>query len=133
MIIDTDNIGEFEKELVKGTARYMAPEVVLGENKPDTRSDYFSLAVFVYRLLVGGFPFEGHYVSNYCLKNDIGLDDAMKKLLGKDALYVWHSTDKSNNIENCNSKKWDAQARYYHSLSPKIQEAFRNTFEINFI
>lgn len=131
MIIDTDNIGEFEKELVKGTARYMAPEVVLGEYKPDTRSDYFSLAVFVYRLLVGGFPFEGRYVSNYCLKNDIGLDDAMKKLLGKDALYVWHSTNKSNSIENCNSKIWDAQARYYHSLSPKIQEAFKNTFEIN--
>lgn len=66
-IIDNDNIGYADKFTIKGTNGYMAPEVVLGD-KPDTRSDMFSFAVFVYRLLVGGFPFEGPYTEQYCVK-----------------------------------------------------------------
>lgn len=131
LIIDNDNIAVSGTVTVKGTPRYMAPEVVTGESSPDSRSDVFSLAVFIYRILIGGFPFEGKYVADYCMKNNMPLDDAMKKLFGKDALYVWHSTDRRNGIEGHNQPVWDNQARSYHGLSPKIQEAFRCTFEKN--
>ncbi len=130
-IIDNDNIAESKVETVKGTARYIAPEVVTGDCPPDSHSDVFSLAVFIYRLMIGGFPFEGKFVADYCQNNNIGLDDAIKKLLGTDALYVWNSTDTRNSIEGFNETIWDNQAAAYHGLSPKIQDALRDTFEVN--
>lgn len=73
-IIDNDNIGYADKFTIKGTSGYMAPEVVLGA-KPDHNSDKFSFAVFVYRLLVGGYPFEQlvKWIGNERLKSMHGI------------------------------------------------------------
>jgi eukaryotic-like serine/threonine-protein kinase len=44
---------------ILGTVKYMAPEQALGETTVDHRSDLWSLAVIVYRLLTGKYPFQG--------------------------------------------------------------------------
>lgn len=129
-IIDNDNIGYRDKFTIKGTSGYMAPEVVLGD-KPDHNSDRFSLAVFVYRLLIGGFPFEGPYTERYCIQNNVLPDDARKVIFGTHALFVWHPTNKQNSIEHSPNPQHQGQAEYWHRLPPSIKDLFINTFAVN--
>ncbi len=44
---------------ILGTIRYLAPEQALGQPTVDHRADLWSLAVIVYRLLTGNYPFQG--------------------------------------------------------------------------
>jgi len=44
--------------MARGTLEYMAPELLRGE-RPDRRSDIFSLGASIYRMLSGMRPFEG--------------------------------------------------------------------------
>lgn len=129
-IIDNDNIGYSDKFTIKGTSGYMAPEVILGA-KPDHNSDRFSFAVFVYRLLVGGFPFEGPYTENYCVKNNVLPDDARKVIFGTHALFVWHPTNKQNSIENSTNPQKKGQVEYWNKLPNLVKEMFINTFATN--
>ena len=60
LICDNDNIVPHTVSLgIKGKPRYMAPEVVLGECKPDVYTDRFSLAVILFLLLCRNHPLEG--------------------------------------------------------------------------
>lgn len=129
-IIDNDNIGYAHMFTIKGTSGYMAPEVVLGA-KPDHNSDKFSLAVFVYRLLVGGYPFEGPYTENYCIKNDVLPDDARKVLFGTDACFVWNPNDKRNSIENVNNPQLQGQVKFWKKLPDSVKDMFISTFATN--
>ena len=44
-IADNDNVAPFGKNMgIMGKPRYIAPEVVVGENLPNTASDRYSLA-----------------------------------------------------------------------------------------
>lgn len=129
-IIDNDNIGYRDKYTIKGTSGYMAPEIILGD-KPDHNSDRFSFSVFVYRLLVGGFPFEGPYTENYCIKNNVLPDDARKVIYGTNALFVWHPTDRQNSIENSTNPQQLGQVDYWNRLPATVKDLFVNTFAIN--
>lgn len=129
-IIDNDNIGYADKFTIKGTSGYMAPEVILG-GKPDHNSDRFSFAVFVYRLLVGGFPFEGPYTEKYCIKNNVLPDDARKVIFGTHALFVWHPTNKRNSIENSSDPKIKGQVEYWNKLPDTVKDMFISTFATN--
>ena len=40
-----------------GTPRYMAPEVMIGENEYDNKSDLYSIGVMMYYLYFGSYPF----------------------------------------------------------------------------
>lgn len=46
------------KEKVRGTPAYIPPEVILGEGKPDARSDIYSLGCVAYWLISGRMVFE---------------------------------------------------------------------------
>lgn len=129
-IIDNDNIGYRDKFTIKGTSGYMAPEVVLGD-KPDHNSDRFSFAVFVYRLLVGGFPFEGPYTENYCIRNNVLPDDARKIIYGTNALFVWNPADRQNSIERSPSPQHRGQVEYWGRLPSSVKDLFINTFAVN--
>ena len=41
-----------------GTPRFMAPEVIIGENDYDNKSDLYSIGVMMYYLYFGSYPFE---------------------------------------------------------------------------
>ena len=52
LICDNDNVSPFGTNLgIMGKQRWMAPEIVTGQNDPDKNSDRFSLAVVLFRLL----------------------------------------------------------------------------------
>ncbi|WP_224365096.1 protein kinase domain-containing protein [Hyalangium versicolor] len=52
----TENAANTESE-VAGTPRYMSPEQMRGQTDLDHRADVWALAVVLYRLLTGDFPF----------------------------------------------------------------------------
>ena len=129
-IIDNDNIGTASKQTIKGTPHYMAPEVILGK-APDATSDRFSFAVFMFRLLVGGYPFEGAYTEDYCLKHDVLLNDASEELLGRNPVFVWHPTDKRNAVTKFKDPQHKAQAALWLRLPQAVKDLFIKTFVTN--
>lgn len=130
VVMDMDNTGPAETKTVLGTGRFIAPELRSKEmDAPDFRSDDFAFAVYLYRLLIGGFPLEGSGIEPYLDEHDCCFEDVMHILLGSKALYVWHSTDHSNTIEGQKSDIWDIQAKRYHALHPRIRELFTRCFE----
>jgi len=73
LICDNDNVAPYGINLgVKGMPRYMAPEVVLDQTRPNTHSDRFSLAILLFRLFYIDHPLEGKYTIQYPLTDAIG-------------------------------------------------------------
>ena len=63
LICDNDNVAPYGKHLgIAGKSRYMAPEVVKGEKKPNADTDRFSLAVILFLLFYNNHPLEGKAV-----------------------------------------------------------------------
>lgn len=52
---------------LRGTDGYLAPECYIN-HKYDLYSDYYGLAVFFYRMFIGGFPLDGKASEEYCTK-----------------------------------------------------------------
>lgn len=53
-------------EAVMGTPMYMSPEQLRSTRNVDARADVWSLGIVFYRLLTGGFPFEGESIPVIC-------------------------------------------------------------------
>ncbi len=130
LICDNDNVTADKKNLgVLGKMRYMAPEIVRGDRDPktgkrqlpDVHSDRFSLAVILFMALCLGNPYEGERLKKY----DIVDEDAEYEMFGKNPIFVYHKTDKSNRpIRGYHSsvlKRWAYLPIY-------IKEAFHRTF-----
>lgn len=122
LICDNDNVTADKKNLgILGKMRYMAPEVVRGDNLPDVHSDRFSLAIILFMTLCLGNPFEGERLKNY----DIVDEKAEYELFGGNPIFVYHKTDKSNRpIRGYHTsvlKRWAYIPIY-------IKEAFHRTF-----
>ncbi|MBR4445718.1 MAG: hypothetical protein IKS37_07490 [Solobacterium sp.] len=129
-IIDNDNIGYSSKFTIKGTSRYIAPEVWLGE-KPNHNSDRFSFAVYVFRLLTGGWPFDGPYSEAYCQAHNMLAKDAAPVIYGSDACFIWHPTDHSNSIESSNDARLRGQVTLWKRLPQEFKDLFLDTFVTN--
>ena len=130
LICDNDNVTADKRNLgVLGKMRYMAPEIVRGDNDkttgqrqmPDTHSDRFSLAIILFLAMCMGNPFEGE-----CLKKYVIIDeDAEYEMFGSHPIYIFHDTDTSNR-----------PIRGYHTtvlnkypyLPSYIKAAFHKTF-----
>lgn len=92
-VCDNDNVDtNGQPGAIDGTPRFMAPEVVRGEAKPDTQTDLFSLAVLLFYILMVHHPLEGKQeLSIKCL--DL---PAMRRLYGENARFIFDPADDSN-------------------------------------
>ena len=122
LICDNDNVTADKKNLgVLGKMRYMAPEIVLGNNMPDTHSDRFSLAVILFLTLCLGNPFEGAHLKKY----DFVDENSEMEMFGSKPVFIMHKTITTNRpIRGYHTsvyKRWPHLPTY-------IKEAFHRTF-----
>lgn len=94
LICDNDNVDVDGSDLgaVRGTAGFMAPEVLLGQSRPGSSSDLFSLAVLLFRLLTRHDPFLGRLeLAIRCLD-----EPARRRLYGEDPVFIFAADDARN-------------------------------------
>ena len=92
LICDNDNVAPYGENLgIAGKCRYMAPEVVMGQKRPDSHTDRFSLAVVLYMLLFLNHPLEGKRTMCPCLTEELG-----RKFYGSDPVFVWDPANDAN-------------------------------------
>lgn len=130
-IIDCDNISVQSTKTIEGTDGYMAPEVYV-TSRPDTYSDYFSMAVLFYRLLVGGFPMDGKKTCQYLLNNNLSVQEAASTIYGSMAVFAFDPKDHSNEIRKLvdplNPLLYEIQTKRWDRLPSEIQQLFCQTF-----
>ena len=75
LICDNDNIAPINTDMgILGNPKYAAPEVVLGQNLPNTLSDRHSLAIIIFQMLFSAHPLEGErWIGNYASKENTDL------------------------------------------------------------
>ena len=116
---------------IKGTDGYMAPEVYV-TSTPDTYTDYFSMAVLFYRLLVGGYPMDGKKTRQYLLSNNLSVQEAASTIYGSMAVFAFDPKDCSNEIRKLvdplNPQLYEIQTRRWNRLPTEIQQTFCQTF-----
>ncbi|MEB3199080.1 MAG: protein kinase [Synechococcaceae cyanobacterium] len=94
LVCDNDNVDVNGSDLggVLGTPGFMAPEVLLGRERPGTNSDLFSLAVLLFRLLTRHDPFLGAMeLQIRCLD-----EPARRRLYGQDPVFIFAADDERN-------------------------------------
>ena len=92
LISDNDNVAPYGENLgIAGKCRYMAPEVVMGQKRPDSHTDRFSLAVVLYMLLFLNHPLEGKRTMCPCLTEELE-----RKFYGSDPVFVWDPANDAN-------------------------------------
>lgn len=130
-IIDCDNISVQSTKTIKGTDGYMAPEVYV-TSTPDTYTDYFSMAVLFYRLLVGGYPMDGKKTRQYLLNNNLSVQEAASTIYGSMAVFAFDPKDHSNEIRKLvdplNPLLYKIQTKRWNRLPSEIQQTFSQTF-----
>lgn len=93
LICDNDNVAPDGSNLgVGGTPGYMAPEVILGKEKPSTNTDLFSLSVILFELLFLAHPLEGEN----CCKHPCLTPKIERELYAEHPVFVCSTTDRSN-------------------------------------
>ena len=92
LICDNDNVAPYGENLgIAGKCRYMAPEVVMGQKRPDSHTVRFSLAVVLYMLLFLNHPLEGKRTMCPCLTEELE-----RKFYGSDPVFVWDPANDAN-------------------------------------
>jgi len=122
IICDIDNICySGEGGGVLGTPGFMAPEIVTGQQKPNTASDLHSLAVLIFYMLYIHHPLEGKTETTIRIMDDI----ARRRVYGNDALYIFDPRDKRNRPD----PKIHANALTMNEILPnKLKKVFEKAF-----
>jgi len=127
LIFDVDNVvvnGETGE--IQGTPKFMAPEVILGKTHPNSQSDRFSLASYLFHLLVGHYPFEGKLRDDYVEKVGPLDEKAFQTIYGKNPVFCFHPTDKSNNLNSVDYTK--IVERWENTIPLELKQKFIKTF-----
>ena len=84
LICDNDNVAPDKTETgIIGKPRYMAPEIVMKKNMPNSLSDLFSMSVILFILFCMTHPLEGKRSLEPCLSPAL-----QEKLYGSEALFI---------------------------------------------
>ena len=93
LICDNDNVCSPDTNLgIKGKCRYMAPEVILCKSNPNNLSDYFSLSVILFMLLMNNHPLDGKRVASVPCLNDA----IERNVYGEHPIFIYDTKDDSN-------------------------------------
>ncbi|WP_223592409.1 protein kinase domain-containing protein [Neobacillus bataviensis] len=115
VLIDPDNLtstGTF-KNTILGTPRYIAPELFMGANQPNSLTDTYSFAVILFELLRLGHPLLGDDI----LENTPEVEEHALK---GNAVYVDHPEDASNR----NTRILPAQFAFTEELKSLFERTF---------
>lgn len=100
LICDNDNVAPDGVQTgVIGKPRYMAPEIVVGKNKPDSLTDRFSMSLILYMLFCLNHPLEGKKYFVPALTQE-----KQEKLYGSEPVFIMDLNDKSNEPHPINNK-----------------------------
>lgn len=93
LICDNDNVTPDRTDIgMAGMPGYMAPEIVRGDAKPDTQTDYHSLAVVLFKLLMRHDP----YLGKAFVEKDVISEEAERELYGVHPVFIFDPQDESN-------------------------------------
>ena len=94
LICDNDNAipNKSVKSSVKGTPKFMAPEVFQGKAKPSTNTDLFSLAVLLFYLFNVHHPLDGKKEANIHAFDEY----AHAEIYGEKPVFIWDPNNESN-------------------------------------
>jgi DNA-binding helix-hairpin-helix protein with protein kinase domain len=122
-IVDCDNIGsELTRRGIKGTLRFMAPELIVSKSVPSILTDLYSLSVFLFYLFFHGHPLEGRKLTasySWHEAKNISETRIIMKFFGEEPLFIFDPNDDSNRPE----KESPTNAWW-----PIYPEAFRSVF-----
>jgi len=138
-VIDVDGLvvpGQFPPE-VEGTPDFIAPEVIATRHlrfddplrkRPNRSTDQHALAVLIYMYLLYRHPLRGRKVHD---RDDSERDETLS--MGERALFVEHSSDRSNRIrledERKVNRKWcDTDKVPYTVLGPYLTPLVERAF-----
>jgi len=121
LICDNDNVAPYGENVgVDGKSRYMAPEIVIGKNRPNVLSDRFSLAVVLFMHFFRGHPLEGSKTCSYCCLTE----ELEKELFGKNPVFCFDPNDKSNKpvkgVHNNVIVLWDTYPEFFKQAFTKV-------------
>lgn len=120
LICDNDNVATNGAEVsIGGTPRFMAPEIVVGQSRPNTQTDLYSLAVLLFYMLLIHHPLEGKKEAEIrCLDAP-----AMNLLYGSGATFIFDPQDGSNGpVPDYHDKVlmlWQIYPQFLHNLFTK--------------
>ncbi|MFN7899489.1 MAG: protein kinase domain-containing protein [Synechococcaceae cyanobacterium] len=123
LICDNDNVevNGLNRGLALGTPGFMAPEVLLGQSKPSSASDLFSLAVLMFALLTRSDPLKGRLeLQIRCL--DMA---ARRRLYAEDPVFVF---DPENPRNRPDPILHQAALRTWPIYPLELQQLFQRTF-----
>ena len=126
LICDNDNVCEFGFHSgIAGKSRYMAPEIVRGDSKPDKWTDLYSLSVTLFLLFFNNHPLDGKQTTSIpCLTEKLE-----KKMYGESPVFIWDKNNPENRpvrgIHNTVIKRWGLfpqilQDTFFHSFSKEV-------------
>jgi DNA-binding helix-hairpin-helix protein with protein kinase domain len=122
-ICDNDNVtpNGVREGGIRGTPRFMAPEIVRGEERPSRNTDRFSLAVLLFYMLMVSHPLEGRAEAAIKCMDPA----AMLKLYGTDPVFIYDPDNDSNRPV----PGYQQNAIVFWKLYPRyIQELFIQSF-----
>ena len=92
LVCDNDNVAPNGRNSgIVGKPRYIAPEVVMEKNLPNTASDRHSLAVILFLMLTNTHPLEGKRFLTPLLSANLE-----KKLYGEEPVFIMSEEDSRN-------------------------------------
>lgn len=109
------------------TMGYGAPETYRSGVCADMAALHYAAAVWLYRLLVGGYPMEGGATRSEIRGTDSTEAQLEQALYGEGALFVFDPENGKNSIRGLGAS-FDEQVRRYEALDERIRAGFEQTF-----
>ncbi len=106
---------------------YGAPETYRAGACADGAALNFAAAVWLYRLLVGGYPMEGKAVRAKIRGMDASEAGLEQMLYAEQALFVFDPENRSNSIDGLGAS-FEEQIRRYEALDERVKAGFEQAF-----